>query len=180
MLCYHREPRRPLGPSTVPDDFFFHPIFTLDRYNGPPALILPTYFFNPSAKFNELTDPEYQPYIIFPFFAKILFEWLKKDGVRGDFPSYYRSWYAPWTPRAGAQNPPTLARPHAVFKKYWRWAEVLWMLEEDAQYVSDKQFNCPKTCTAVPPHETIDSYLGLFAAVALSWFNGRIKNAPGN
>ena len=131
MLCYGREPQRPLS-SITPNDFFWHPIFTLDRYNGPPALILPTYFFNPSATFNGLTAPEYQPYPIFPFFAKTLFEWLNEGDARGDFPNYSLSRYAPWTPRAGVQTPPTLARPHQVVKKHWRWVEVLWMLEEDA------------------------------------------------
>ena len=111
MICCGRKSRRPLS-SITPNDFFRHPIFTLDGYNGPPALILPTYFFNPSATFNGLTAPESTLYLIFLFFAKTLFEWLNKGDARGDFPNYYLSRYAPWTPRAEVQNPPTLTRPH--------------------------------------------------------------------
>ena len=112
MTCYNREPKRPplsLSANVTPDHFFRHPMFTLDKYNGPPALILPTYFLNPSATFNGLTAPEYQPYLIFPFFAKTLFEWLNEGDARGDFSDYYLSRYPPWTPRRGTKP----AHPHS-------------------------------------------------------------------
>lgn len=177
LSCHKKAPERPLHMAT-PNNIFWHPLFPFVRHDRSraDAWVVPQSFLG---RFRELEVPTSKTYFGFPFFAQTLFNWLKlPDDKRTDFYRYYLSCNIPWVSGQDLESPKTasIVPPYETLRRNWRWAEVLWMLQKEAEQIySEDKSKSFRSCTQIRAEDPVlwylEHYLNQFAAVAVVWFD---------
>ena len=168
-LCYQRRaPLRPISPSST-NDLFRHPLFSASKWTGSFLLVVPEYFLRADSSFDGAWDRNSTAYYAFPSFAQRLFEYIAEPAT-GSFITYYTIRESVWFMPPGTDTSKAIDEPHPLFKRHWRWEEVLTVLyrsKAPANVSRLRSFrNAPNDCQY---NEQIIAYFESFARMAAAW-----------